>query len=101
MIVVGEDSVHLAVQLLEVVLDGVGLQCVIASISTQEVVACKTRSTTTERLHKGNAASKNHRDRDERDMNVNRRNHLRNHQLQISPLKAYMFPALSDVMASR
>lgn len=51
MILVGEDSVHLAVQLLEVVLDGVGLQCIIAGISTQEVVACKTRSATSERLH--------------------------------------------------
>lgn len=43
--VVGEDGVHLTVQLFEVVLDGVGLQHVASSILMQEVVACKTRKT--------------------------------------------------------
>lgn len=39
-ILIGENRVHLTVQLFESVLNGVGFQCVIAFISAEEVVAC-------------------------------------------------------------
>lgn len=42
MILIRENSVHLTVQLLELLLDGVGLQCVVV-IFADEVVACKIR----------------------------------------------------------
>lgn len=42
-ILIRENSVHLTVQFLEGVLDGVSLQCVIALIFMEEMVACKTK----------------------------------------------------------
>lgn len=39
-ILIGENSVHLTVQLFESVLNRVGFQCVIAFISAEEMVAC-------------------------------------------------------------
>lgn len=41
-ILIREDSIHFAVQLLESVLNGVNLQCVIALIFTDKMVACET-----------------------------------------------------------
>ena len=42
-ILVCENGVHLTVQLLESIFNGVCIHCVIAPISTEEMVACKTR----------------------------------------------------------
>lgn len=39
-ILIGENSIHLTVQLFESGLNGVGFQCVIAFISAEEMVAC-------------------------------------------------------------
>lgn len=39
-ILIGENSIHLTVQLFESVLNGVGFQCVIAFISPEEMMAC-------------------------------------------------------------
>lgn len=41
--VVWEDGVHLAVELLEGILNGVSLQCVVAFILTDVMVACAKR----------------------------------------------------------
>lgn len=42
-ILISENSVHLAVQLLESALDGVRLQHVIGPVLAEEMVACKTK----------------------------------------------------------
>lgn len=43
-ILIGENSIHLTVQLFESVLNGVGCQCVVGSIFTEEMVACAAKT---------------------------------------------------------
>lgn len=43
-ILIGENSIHITVQLFESVLNGIGFQRVIVSISADEVVACEAKN---------------------------------------------------------
>ena len=45
-----ENSIHLTVQLLEVALDAVGRQCVIAPVFVDVIVACKKRGKRSETM---------------------------------------------------